>query len=77
MTSLTQNSQEQPAQEAISELAQEEIVSNKSNDAQCAENSAASPSASSELPKEIGGRREGLEPTRYGDWEYKGRCIDF
>ena len=26
---------------------------------------------------EIGGRKEGLEPTRYGDWEYKGRCIDF
>lgn len=30
-----------------------------------------------DLPKEIGGRREGLEPTRYGDWEKKGRCIDF
>lgn len=28
-------------------------------------------------PVEIGGRKEGLEPTRYGDWEYKGRCIDF
>lgn len=28
------------------------------------------------LPKEIGGR-EGLEPTRYGDWEKDGRCIDF
>ena len=27
-------------------------------------------------PKEIGGR-EGLEPTRYGDWEKAGRCIDF
>ncbi len=27
--------------------------------------------------KEIGGRRNGLEPTRYGDWEFKGRCIDF
>lgn len=20
---------------------------------------------------------KGLEPTRYGDWERKGRCIDF
>lgn len=28
------------------------------------------------LPKEIGGR-DGLEPTRYGDWEKNGRCIDF
>ena len=27
-------------------------------------------------PEEIGGPR-GLEPTRYGDWESKGRCIDF
>jgi len=27
--------------------------------------------------KEIGGRTEGLEPTRYDDWEMKGRCIDF
>lgn len=26
--------------------------------------------------KEIGGRK-GLEPTRYGDWEKNGRCIDF
>jgi len=26
--------------------------------------------------KEIGGR-EGLEPTRYGDWEKKGICTDF
>jgi len=26
--------------------------------------------------KEIGGRK-GPEPTRYGDWEQKGRCIDF
>lgn len=27
-------------------------------------------------PLEIGGPR-GLEPTRYGDWERKGRCVDF
>jgi hypothetical protein len=28
------------------------------------------------LPPEVGGR-EGPEPTRYGDWELRGRCIDF
>jgi hypothetical protein len=28
------------------------------------------------LPPEIGGR-QGPEPTRYGDWEKDGRCIDF
>ncbi len=27
-------------------------------------------------PVEIGGPK-GLDPTRYGDWERKGRCIDF
>lgn len=29
-----------------------------------------------ERPREIGGPR-GPEPTRYGDWERAGRCIDF
>ena len=29
-----------------------------------------------EQPKEIGGRK-GPDPTRYGDWEKAGRCIDF
>jgi hypothetical protein len=28
------------------------------------------------MPKEIGGR-DGPEPTRFGDWEKAGRCIDF
>jgi hypothetical protein len=30
----------------------------------------------SKLPEEIGGRA-GPDPTRYGDWEKNGRCIDF
>lgn len=31
-----------------------------------------------EQPKkaEVGGR-QGLEPTRYGDWEHKGIAVDF
>ena len=28
------------------------------------------------LPPEVGGR-DGPEPTRFGDWEKNGRCIDF
>jgi len=28
------------------------------------------------LPEEIGGPK-GPEPTRFGDWERKGRCSDF
>lgn len=33
-------------------------------------------SGSPSLVEEIGGPK-GAEPTRYGDWERKGRCIDF
>jgi hypothetical protein len=32
--------------------------------------------AKPQQPKEIGGPK-GPEPTRYGDWEKNGRCIDF
>ena len=28
------------------------------------------------MAKEVGGPK-GPEPTRYGDWEQKGRCTDF
>ncbi|WP_339772894.1 DUF1674 domain-containing protein [uncultured Pseudosulfitobacter sp.] len=30
-----------------------------------------------DLPTEHGGRINGLEPVRYGDWEKKGLAIDF
>ena len=33
-------------------------------------------STGGDKPREIGGRG-GLDPTRYGDWEKAGRCIDF
>ena len=29
-----------------------------------------------EMPTEVNGPK-GPEPTRYGDWEQKGRCTDF
>ena len=29
------------------------------------------------MPKEVGGRKTGLEPGRYGDWEVKGIASDF
>jgi hypothetical protein len=32
--------------------------------------------AAEQTPREIGGP-QGPEPTRYGDWEVKGRCSDF
>jgi hypothetical protein len=34
------------------------------------------PAAAEQKPREVGGR-DGPEPTRFGDWELKGRCIDF
>jgi hypothetical protein len=37
---------------------------------------AAEKPAPPKMPKEIGGPK-GPEPTRYGDWEVKGRCSDF
>jgi len=40
------------------------------------EPSAPAPTDAIPRPREIGGR-QGPEPTRYGDWEKNGRCIDF
>ena len=45
-------------------------------DAGDARSDAADTASPEQRPKEIGGRG-GLDPTRYGDWEKAGRCIDF
>ena len=37
---------------------------------------AATDSSEQKLPAEVDGPK-GPEPTRYGDWEQKGRCTDF
>ena len=29
------------------------------------------------MPRELGGRKKGREPARYGDWELKGIAVDF
>jgi hypothetical protein len=42
---------------------------------EAAEPTPAQPVTRKPLPKEIGGVT-GPEPTRYGDWEHKGRCTD-
>ena len=41
-----------------------------------AEASKADGASAADRPAEFGGR-EGPEPTRFGDWEKGGRCIDF
>jgi hypothetical protein len=38
--------------------------------------SVAAPVPAAARPAELGGPK-GLEPTRYGDWERDGRCVDF
>lgn len=40
------------------------------------ESSAPASATAKPLRREIGGR-DGPEPTRYGDWEKNGRCVDF
>lgn len=46
----------------------------KDDRASCCEEA---PIAAAEASVEEFGGPQGLEPTRYGDWERKGRCIDF
>lgn len=61
-------------------IMQSEPQSEESGNAPEAPNREAGETATPEstsLPREYGGRRDGLEPTRYGDWEKNGRCIDF
>jgi homeobox protein ESX1 len=41
-----------------------------------AEQAGTKPAPRPALPKEIGGA-PGPEPTRYGDWQHKGRVSDF
>jgi hypothetical protein len=49
---------------------------NESDADSSAENAAEEKRQETRGEKEIGGRG-GLDPTRYGDWEKAGRCIDF
>jgi len=60
------------------------MEADKTNPDTPADNAATSKSPSSsdssddarKTPREINGPK-GPEPTRYGDWEQKGRCSDF
>lgn len=52
---------------------EEERQTGDQNDAAVSNNSEDKQKSGS---REIGGRK-GPEPTRYGDWEKAGRCIDF
>ncbi|MGR9106560.1 MAG: DUF1674 domain-containing protein [Gammaproteobacteria bacterium] len=53
------------------------IPSNKNDtvDSKRKDNNSAPSSGAGKSPEQ--GGPKGPEPTRYGDWERKGRCIDF
>ena len=53
----------------------EDVRLEKQPEATPAEPAPAAPEAAKK-PKEIGGPK-GPEPTRYGDWERGGLCVDF
>ena len=52
------------------------IFGRVSSSEQSLENESNVNSESIKKTRELGGRK-GPEPTRYGDWEKSGRCIDF
>lgn len=54
----------------------EKVQSKPENTGQESSETGPSGSDCEPLPREIGGR-DGPEPTRFGDWEKNGRCIDF
>ena len=61
-------------------IMQNKMDNSKKSDHQSDKDANASHQSEKTKPKakltEIGGPK-GPEPTRYGDWEKKGRCIDF
>ena len=53
-----------------------EISKKDNSDFEAANKKKPQPVLKDDDAKETGGPK-GLEPTRYGDWERKGRCVDF
>jgi len=53
-----------------------QTAENKESTDKIDNNNVINQTSSEKQAKEIGGPK-GLEPTRYGDWEKRGRCIDF
>jgi hypothetical protein len=52
------------------------VLPNDDNQNDISELPTSPPAQPTAPPREVGGR-EGPEPTRFGDWELRGRCIDF
>jgi len=54
----------------------EEVRVEKTPEVPAAKPEPETPAGPAKPPKEIGGPK-GPEPTRYGDWERGGLCVDF
>jgi len=60
----------------MSKLSRDDKSKAAENDQPPADDGSSTPVEPESRPKEIGGR-DGPDPTRFGDWEKNGRCIDF
>jgi len=54
----------------------QETTTDRATEKSNSEKKPPSPVSKSGTAREIGGR-QGPDPSRYGDWEKNGRCIDF
>ncbi len=60
----------------MSDTTSESLEKTDAGKTDSANNNAETQREGSKPVKEIGGR-DGPDPTRYGDWEKAGRCVDF
>lgn len=72
-TPMSSGEQQAPS---ASHIVGPKVVESKAEAGTVSHNAAPANHEKESAPAEIGGRG-GLEPTRYGDWERNGRCIDF
>jgi hypothetical protein len=64
--------------EAVTFVVHISVMNDRSRDSEAPQpgEPPANPPLPDRLPREIGGPKY-PEPTRYGDWEFNGRCTDF
>jgi hypothetical protein len=73
---VTEVSHKGPHRSDVNETARRDVNEAAHREAQEHERGESTAKRVGQAPIEIGGR-VGPEPTRFGDWEKNGRCIDF
>jgi len=74
MNDKSKNDESLAKADSLTDVDQVEALTSQEKQAKEAQNASSNPANVTQ--KEVGGPK-GLEPTRYGDWESKGRCYDF